>query len=55
MIDAHRRGNPRQLLNRRVPRRLGDNQIRFCGGNGFYIDIRCADKFDVGIIKIDAR
>lgn len=23
-------------------------------GNGFNIDIRCADKFDVGIIKINA-
>lgn len=47
MIDAHRGSDPRQLLNRRVTRRLGDNQIRFCGGNGFNIDIRCADKFDV--------
>jgi hypothetical protein len=32
------------LLHWRVAGRLGDDQIRFCGRNGFDIDIRGADK-----------
>jgi hypothetical protein len=42
------------LFYRRVTGRLGDDQVRLRGGDGFNVDIRSADEFDVGIIKIDA-
>ncbi|AEW75243.1 hypothetical protein EcWSU1_03815 [Enterobacter ludwigii] len=55
MIDTHRRGNFLQLFNRRVTGWFGDDQIRLCSGDGLDVDIRGADKFDVGVIKINAR
>ena len=55
MIDTHRRGNFLQLFHRGISRRLGNDQVRLCGGDGFNVDIRSADKLDVGIIEIDTR
>ena len=54
MIDTHRRGYFFQLLHRRIAGRLGNDQIRFCRGDGLNVDIGSADKFDVGIIEVDA-
>ena len=54
MIDAHRRGNFRQLFHRGVAGRLGNDQVRLCGGDGFNVDIGRTDKFNVGIIEVDA-